>query len=55
VPLWFENVGRRLFKSPKLYVEDAGLACHLLEIECTPELERSPILGARAAASDWRR
>jgi predicted AAA+ superfamily ATPase len=45
VPPYFENLGKRLIKSPKLYVADAGLACHLLGIDTQPELERSPFLG----------
>ena len=46
VPPWFENLGKRLVKSPKLYWMDSGLACHLLGIETTVDLERSPFLGA---------
>jgi hypothetical protein len=46
VPPYFENLGRRLIKSPKLYVADSGLACHLLGIETEAELEKSPFLGA---------
>jgi predicted AAA+ superfamily ATPase len=46
VPPWFENVGKRLIKSPKVYVADSGLACHLLGIETEAELEKSPFLGA---------
>ena len=46
VPPYFENFGKRLVKSPKLYWEDSGLACHLLGIESPAELERSPFLGA---------
>ncbi|MDA1273409.1 MAG: ATP-binding protein [Verrucomicrobia bacterium] len=46
VPPWFENLGKRLIKSPKLYVADSGLACHLLGIETKTELEKSPFLGA---------
>jgi len=46
VPPYFENLGRRLIKSPKLYVADSGLACHLLGIDTEAELERSPFLGA---------
>jgi predicted AAA+ superfamily ATPase len=45
VPPWFENLGKRLIKSPKVYVADSGLACHLLGIETAAELERSPFLG----------
>lgn len=45
IPPWFENLGKRLIKSPKVYIADSGLACHLLGIETTIELERSPFLG----------
>jgi hypothetical protein len=46
VPPWFENLGKRLIKSPKIYITDSGLACHLLGIETSAELEKSPFLGA---------
>jgi predicted AAA+ superfamily ATPase len=46
VPPWFENLGKRLIKSPKIYIADSGLACHLLGIETRAELEKSPFLGA---------
>ncbi len=42
---FFENFGKRLIKSPKLYFVDSGLACHLLGIETEKGLERSPFLG----------
>jgi predicted AAA+ superfamily ATPase len=45
VPPFYENFGKRLLKSPKLYLTDPGLACHLLGIETLRELERSPFLG----------
>jgi hypothetical protein len=45
VPPWFENLGKRLIKSPKVYVADSGLACHLLGIDTAAELEKSPFLG----------
>jgi uncharacterized protein len=45
VPPYFENFGKRLIKSPKLYVADTGLACYLLGIQTQAELERSPFLG----------
>lgn len=45
VPPYYENLGKRLIKSPKVYVADPGLACHLLGIESAAELERSPFLG----------
>lgn len=46
VPPFYENLGKRLIKSPRLYVADSGLACHLLGIESERELRRSPFLGA---------
>jgi uncharacterized protein len=46
VPPYFENFGKRLVKSPKVYLGDSGLACHLLGIATQAELERSPFHGA---------
>ncbi|HLH00179.1 MAG TPA: ATP-binding protein [Bryobacteraceae bacterium] len=46
VPPYFENFGKRLIKSPKVYLADSGLACYLLGIQTKAELERSPFLGA---------
>jgi len=43
---WFETLGKRLIKSPKIYITESGLACHLLGIETPAELEKSPFLGA---------
>ena len=43
---YFENFGKRLIKSPKVYIGDSGLACHLLGIQSKEELSRSPFLGA---------
>src|SRR5271165_1064279 len=45
VPPYFENLGKRLIKSPKVYWGDPGLACYLLGIASKPELQRSPFLG----------
>lgn len=45
VPPFFENLGRRLIKSPKVYLADAGLACHLLGIDTAAELAKSPFIG----------
>lgn len=43
---FYENLGKRLIKSPKIYWADSGLACFLLGIQTEAELERSPFLGA---------
>jgi predicted AAA+ superfamily ATPase len=45
-PPYFENFGKRLLKSPKVYLGDSGMACYLLGISTQAELERSPFLGA---------
>ncbi len=42
---FYENFGKRLVKSPKLYFVDSGLACHLLGIETEKALSISPFLG----------
>src|SRR5712671_6621926 len=46
VPPYFENLGKRLIKSPKVYLGDSGLACYLLGLTSVAELERSPFLGS---------
>jgi predicted AAA+ superfamily ATPase len=46
VPPFYENFGRRLIKSPKVYFFDSGLACHLLGIDTAAELAKSPFMGA---------
>ena len=45
VPPFFENFGKRLIKSPKLYFVDSGLVCHLLGIESEKMLNQSLFLG----------
>jgi predicted AAA+ superfamily ATPase len=46
LPPYFENFGKRLIKSPKLYFIDTGLAAWLLGIETTQQLSRDPLRGA---------
>jgi predicted AAA+ superfamily ATPase len=43
---WFENLGKRQVKSPKVYVRDPGLLHQLLGIGDREQLERHPKLGA---------
>ncbi len=45
VPPFYENFGKRPIKSPKVYLVDSGLACHLLGIDTTAELAKSPFAG----------
>jgi uncharacterized protein len=43
---WFENVGKREIKSPKLYIRDPGILHSLLGVESFDALESHPKLGA---------
>jgi uncharacterized protein len=43
---WTENLGKRIVKSPKLYIADSGLAHSLLGVQTPAELLRHPKLGA---------
>jgi uncharacterized protein len=43
---WFENLGKRQVKSPKVYVRDSGLLHSLLGLGSFAALEGSPRLGA---------
>jgi len=47
VPPFYENRGKRLIKSPKVFIADSGLACHLLGIDTPAELAKSPFRGAQ--------
>lgn len=42
---YYENFGKRIIKSPKLYFTDVGLASYLLGIENTSQLTRDPLRG----------
>lgn len=46
VPPYFANMGKRLIKSPKLYILDSGLVCHLLQIHSEKARRASPFNGA---------
>ena len=43
---WFANLGKRLVKSPKVYVRDTGLLHCLLEIDTAHVLRGHPVVGA---------
>ena len=45
LPSWHSNAGKRLVKSPKVYIRDAGLAHALLGIESTEALLGHPVIG----------
>ena len=46
VPPYFENFGKRLVKSPKIYFTDTGLATHLLGLENERQVEKSTFFGS---------
>lgn len=46
LPPYYENISKRLIKSPKLYFNDTGLACYLLDIESHRQLERDKMRGS---------
>ena len=46
LPPWFENLGKRQVKSPKVYLRDSGLLHSLLGIPSFAALEAHPKLGA---------
>lgn len=46
LPPWFENLGKRLVKSPKVYLRDSGILHFLLGIEADDELPMHPRYGA---------
>ncbi len=46
LPPWHTNIGKRLVKSPKVYVRDSGLVHALLDIETKETLLSHPVVGA---------
>jgi len=46
LPPWFENVGKRVVKAPKVYIRDSGLLHALLGLESERDLEGHPRYGA---------
>lgn len=45
LPPYYNNLGKRLTKAPKIYFIEPGLAVHLLGIEKPEQLERDPAFG----------
>jgi predicted AAA+ superfamily ATPase len=46
LPPWFQNLGKRLVKSPKVYLRDSGLLHHLLGLSTHHQLQGHPTVGA---------
>lgn len=45
LPPWFDNINKRLVKSPKLYFCEIGLASYLLGITNPAQVQRDPLRG----------
>ena len=43
---WYNNMNKRIVKSPKLYFYDTGLLCHLLGIKSVSALQKNNAYGA---------
>lgn len=43
---WYSNLGKRLIKSPKVYIRDSGLLHNLLGIENFDQLLGNPVIGS---------
>lgn len=46
LPPWFENLGKRLVKSPKVYLRDSGVLHHLLGVQEMRDMSAHPRYGA---------
>jgi predicted AAA+ superfamily ATPase len=46
LPPWFENIGKRQVKAPKVYIADSGLLHCLLDVRTRHDLEGHPKVGA---------
>ncbi|MBO9620034.1 MAG: ATP-binding protein [Niabella sp.] len=46
LPPWYNNLNKRIIKSPKLYFYDTGLLCHLLNIKSADALKKSNSYGS---------
>ena len=55
VPPFFENFGKRLIKSPKIYFVDSGLVCHLLGIDSEAACANRRFLALSGKASSHQR
>lgn len=45
LPPYFENFGKRVIKTPKVYFTDTGMLCYLLGIERLAQVKRDPLIG----------
>jgi predicted AAA+ superfamily ATPase len=43
---WYSNIGKRLIKSPKIYIRDSGIVNHMLGLTEYEEMLRHPLIGS---------
>jgi len=55
VPAWAGNLRKRLVKSPKVMLNDSGLAAHLLGVDVGRLIEDPGLLGQKETSADSRR
>jgi predicted AAA+ superfamily ATPase len=46
LPPWFENIGKRQVKAPKIYIRDSGIFHALLQMSALADIQSHPKLGA---------
>lgn len=46
LPPWFENIGKRQVKAPKIYIRDSGIFHALLQLPALADIQSHPKLGA---------
>lgn len=46
LPPFFQNIGKRLIKSPKIYFYDSGLAAYLMDITDPAQIDTHPLKGS---------
>ena len=46
LPPWFENLGKRQVKAPKIYIRDSGILHALLQLSTLADLQSHPKIGA---------
>ena len=46
LPPYYQNIGKQISKSPKIYFTDSGLVCHLLNIRREEDLINHPLIGS---------
>ena len=55
LPPWFENLGKRLVKSPKVYLRDSGILHALLDLHDMPSVRLHRATAPAGRASRWNR